>query len=172
MDNRVAEIVLRPIGFIRTPFTRTEGTPIQSRFADGVEGTVDLLPEFAPGLRDIEGFDRLWLLFAFDRASDPRLAVRPYLDTDEHGVFATRSPARPNRLGISSVRLLRVEGNRLHVADVDILDGTPLLDIKPCVPAFDYLPATRIGWLEGRQLEGGVADGRFEREGSTIRSSP
>ena len=89
--------------------------------------------------------------------------VRPYLDTAEHGVFATRSPARPNKIGMSSVRLLRVERTRLYVADVDMLDGSLLLDIKPCVPEFDYLPARRIGWFEGRLAKGAVADSRFER---------
>ncbi len=116
-----------------------------------------------PGLRDIDGFDRLWLIYLFDRASEAQLVVRPYLDTAEHGVFATRSPARPNKIGMSSVRLLRVEGPRLFVADVDMLDGSPLVDIKPCIPEFDYLAARRVGWFEGRFAEGAVADSRFER---------
>jgi tRNA-Thr(GGU) m(6)t(6)A37 methyltransferase TsaA len=171
MDLNETEIVLRPIGFIRTSFTRANGTPIQSRFSNGAEGTVELLPEFEPGLRDIEGFDRLWLFYEFDRASKPRLIVHPYLDSAEHGVFATRSPARSNRLGMSSVQLLGVEGCRLRIADVDMLDGTPLLDIKPCVPQFDYLPAKRIGWFEGRLTEGAVADGRFEQQQSSAAES-
>jgi len=157
------EIVLRPIGSIRTPFSRAGGSPIQSRYARGAEGTVELFAEYEPGLKDIAGFDRLWLIYLFDRASDAQLVVRPYLDTAEHGVFATRSPARPNRIGMSSVRLLRVEGTRLFVADVDMLDGSPLVDIKPCIPEFDYLAARRTGWFEGRLAEGAVADCRFER---------
>ena len=154
---------MRAIGTIRTPFAASAGTPIQSRYAQGAEGTVEIFDEFAAGLKDIEGFDRLWLIYLFDRAVEAQLVVRPYLDNAQHGIFATRSPARPNRIGISSVRLLHVEGTRLTVANVDMLDGTPLLDIKPCVPEFDYLPVERIGWFEGRFAEGAVADDRFEQ---------
>ncbi len=157
------EIALRAIGTIRTPFAASAGTPIQSRYAQGAEGSVEILDEYAAGLKDIEGFDRLWLIYLFDRAVEAQLEVRPYLDDARHGIFATRSPARPNRIGISSVRLLRVEGTRLTVADVDMLDGTPLLDIKPCVPEFDYLPVERIGWFEGRFAQKVVADDRFEQ---------
>jgi tRNA (adenine37-N6)-methyltransferase len=157
------EFLLRGIGTIRTPFAASAGTPIQSRYAQGAEGTVEIFDEFAAGLKDIEGFDRLWLIYLFDRAVEAQLVVRPYLDNSQHGIFATRSPARPNPIGISSVRLLRVEGTRLTVAGVDMLDGTPLLDIKPCVPEFDYQPVERIGWFEGRFAEGAVADDRFEQ---------
>lgn len=163
MDKTAEEIVLRPIGVIRTPFLISNGTPIQSRYARGAEGSVELFAEYEAGLRDIDGFDRLWLIYLFDRAMEAQLSVRPYLDTAEHGVFATRSPARPNRIGMSPVRLLGVEGTRLRVADVDMLDGSPLLDIKPCIPEFDYLAAHRIGWFAGRLAEGAVADSRFER---------
>jgi len=155
-------IQVQPIGTIRTLFAASAGTPIQSRYAEGAVGIVEVFDEYAAGLTDIEGFDRLWLIYLFDRAVEAQLVVRPYLDDAEHGIFATRSPARPSRIGISSVKLLRVEGTRLTVADVDMLDGTPLLDIKPCVPEFDYLPARRIGWFEGRLAEGAVADDRFE----------
>ena len=164
MNNKdTTEIALQPIGTITTPFSAASGTPIQSRYANGAEGTVELFAEFEPGLKDIDGFDRLWLIYLFDRASEARLVVHPYLDTAEHGIFATRSPARPNKIGLSSVRLLGVEGPRLFVADVDMLDGSLLLDIKPCVPEFDYLAARRVGWFEGRFTEGAVADSRFER---------
>lgn len=121
-----------------------------------------MLPGLIEGLRDLEGFDRLWLIYQFDRASEVQLVVRPYLDTTVRGVFATRSPARPNHIGISMVRLLTVEGSRLHVADVDMLDGTPLLDIKPYVPAFDSFEQSRAGWLNGKSASEVVADGRFE----------
>ena len=157
------DIALRAIGTIRTPFAASAGTPIQSRYSEGAKGTVEIFDEYAAGLKDIEGFDRLWLIYLFDRAVEAQLVVRPYLDDAQHGIFATRSPARPNRIGISSVRLLAVERARLTVADVDMLDGTPLLDIKPCVPEFDYLPVQRIGWFEGRLSEGAVADDRFEQ---------
>ena len=107
---------MRAIGTIRTPFAASAGTPIQSRYAQGAEGTVEIFDEFAAGLKDIEGFDRLWLIYLFDRAVEAQLVVRPYLDNAQHGIFATRSPARPNRIGISSVRLLHVEGTRVEWA--------------------------------------------------------
>jgi tRNA-Thr(GGU) m(6)t(6)A37 methyltransferase TsaA len=155
-------MTIRPIGIIRTPFRQSQGTPIQSSAAGGSEGIVELMPEFATGLRDLADFERIWLLYLFHRSRDPQLIVRPYLDSEERGVFATRSPARPNAIGMSAVRVLGVESNRLRVAEVDMLDGTPLLDIKPYVPAFDHFPVTRIGWYEGKSPKGVVADGRFE----------
>ncbi len=152
---------LSAIGVIHTPFVECAGTPIQSSGANDVEGVVEVFPEYAEGLKDVAGFDRLWLIYHLHRSADTQLLVRPYLDTELRGVFATRSPARPNHLGISPVRLLRVEGNRLHVAQVDILDGTPLLDIKPYVPEFDHFPVQRNGWYQGRSAQGVVADERF-----------
>ena len=124
---------------------------------------MELFAAFQAGLRDLEGFERIWLLYSFDRASEPQLAVRPYLDVAERGIFATRSPARPNRIGMSPVRLLGVQGATLLVSDLDMLDGTPLLDIKPYVPAFDHFPVKRVGWYEGVTALGAVADSRFER---------
>src|SRR5271165_6927861 len=137
---------IRPIGVIRTPFLCAAGTPIQSSVSRGVEGRVELFPGFEAGLRDLDGFDRIWLLYYFDRAVETQLVVRPYLKEIDCGVFATRSPARPNHIGMSPVRLLGVKGCTLLVSDVDILDGTPLLDIKPYVPAFDHFPVERVGW--------------------------
>jgi tRNA-Thr(GGU) m(6)t(6)A37 methyltransferase TsaA len=151
------------IGVIHTPFANAEGSPIQSRYAAGAEGTAVLLPEFEPALRNLEGFERVWLLYLLDRASTPKLVVCPYLDTLEHGIFATRAPARPNPIGLSAVRLLGIDGLKLRFADVDMLDGTPLLDIKPYVPEFDSFPASRAGWYEGRLRPDVVADGRFEK---------
>ncbi len=150
-----------PIGIIRTPFTQPAGTPIQSAFAAGAPGTVELFPEFADGLQDLGGFDRVWLLYCLDRAPAGRLRVIPFRDTVEHGVFATRSPCRPNPLGLSCVRLLAVEGRMLRIADVDMLDGTPLLDIKPYVPRFDAFPASRAGWFDTSGVQTTHADNRF-----------
>ena len=161
-SSHAAAITVFPIGVIHTPFQRSEGTPIQSSSANGVQGVVEVFPEFADGLRDLAGFERLWLIYLLDRAAAAKLIIRPYLDTQEHGVFATRSPARPNHLGLSSVRLLGVEQRRLLISDVDMLDGTPLLDIKPYVPEFDCFAATRTGWYAGRSAKGVVADSRFE----------
>ena len=155
---------IAPIGLIHTPFKHAEGTPIQGIAGERAEGVVEVLPDLIEGLRDLEGFDRLWLIYHFDRASEVRLVVRPYLDTTERGVFATRSPAWPNHIGISVVRFLHIEDNRLYVADVDMLDGSPLLDIKPYVPAFDSFEQSRAGWLHGKSATEVVADGRFEAE--------
>ncbi len=141
------EMRLRPIGVIRTPFPTPEGTPIQPRMAEGAEGEVIVFEEFAEGLRDLEGFERIWLLYWFHCAAEPRLRVRPFLDEAEHGLFATRWPCRPNPIGMSAVRLLEIRGNLLRVGDVDIVDGTPLLDIKPFVPHFDCYEVQRVGWL-------------------------
>ena len=159
---------IQPIGTIYTPFKRAQGTPIQSSVANGAEGTIEVLPEYEAGLKDLEGFDRLWLIYQFDRASEPQLIVRPYLDPAEHGIFATRSPARPNKIGMSPVRLLGIQGNRIRIADADMLDGTPLLDIKPYVPAFDHFPVSRIGWYEHTSQAGVVADDRFEQKKSQV----
>jgi tRNA (adenine37-N6)-methyltransferase len=163
------KLELTSIGVIRSPHRQAEGTPIQPRWAAGSEGSVEVFPEFALGLRDLEGFDRIWLLYWFDRAQPAQLEVVPYLDTQTHGIFATRSPSRPNPIGLSCVRLLAVEGARLRVADVDVLDGTPLLDIKPYVPDFDTFPVERIGWF-ARACGTRIADGRFAK-GSESQST-
>lgn len=152
------------IGIIRTPHRQAEGTPVQAALAAGVAGTVEVCPEYAAGLQDLNGFERIWLMYWFDRAKAAELMVTPYLDTVARGLFATRAPCRPNPIGLSCVRLVRVEGNVLHVEGVDMLDGTPLLDIKPYVPAFDAFEVERIGWVARAGRSGTVADGRFENE--------
>lgn len=144
----VKDITCRPIGVIRSPHTKQEETPIQPVFARGVAGRVELLPEYEEGLRDIEGFSHVYLLYAFDRAKAPRLSVVPYLGDTERGVFATRAPCRPNALGMSLVRLLRREGAVLRIEDVDVLDGTPLLDIKPYIGRYDSREDVRSGWQD------------------------
>ena len=155
---------LKPIGVIHTPFAEARQAPIQPSMAGGAEGRVTIDPEYTAALADVGGFDRIWLLYWFDRAAPAKLTVTPYLDEQERGLFATRAPVRPNPIGLSSVRLLAVDGCDLHVADVDMLDGTPLLDIKPYVPHFDCYPGGRCGWLEGKPLDGDRqvrADDRF-----------
>lgn len=161
-QSRTAMIRMYAIGVIHTPFQQSEGTPIQGASANGAEGVIELFPEFTPGLRDVADFERLWLIYLLDRAAPPQLIARPYLDTQDHGIFATRSPARPNHIGLSAVRLLGVEENRLHVSDVDMLDGTPLLDIKPYVPDFDSFEVKRVGWYAGKSAKDVLADDRFE----------
>lgn len=156
---------LKPIGRIRSPFSNSPGTPIQPRFAGGQTGEAKIFPEYVEGLRDLAGFDRIWLLFWCHRASDAKLKVIPYRDTVERGIFATRAPARPNPIGLSCVRLAGIERNILHLAEFDILDGTPLLDIKPYVPDYDVYPAERTGWIGERGMDVVTADGRFEQPG-------
>lgn len=141
-------LTLCPIGVIHTPHTRAEDTPIQPVFAQGVQGRAEILPEHAEGLQDLDGFSHIWLLYWFHQAGPARLTVRPFLQDVEHGVFATRAPTRPNPIGLSLVRLVRREGCILYLEDVDVLDGTPLLDIKPYVPRFDCRTDVRTGWLE------------------------
>jgi tRNA (adenine37-N6)-methyltransferase len=150
------------IGIIHSPYQQATGTPIQASLASGVQGTVELFPQYAAGLQDLDGFERIWLLYWFDRATPAQLVVTPYLDTVPRGLFATRAPARPNPIGLSAVRLLGIVGCTLQVAGLDVLDNTPLLDIKPYVPAFDAFQAERIGWCAQARDFSTVADGRFE----------
>ncbi len=156
-------IQLRPIGVIRTPFKEPKGTPIQPAVAEGASGTVTVFEEFQDGLKDLEGFDRIWLIYWLHQAPKARLLVTPFLDDHERGVFATRAPARPNPIGMSSVRLLRVDGNVLTVADVDMIDDTALLDVKPYAPAFDCFKVERSGWLDNSRKKRRVADDRFAK---------
>lgn len=151
-----------PIGIIRTPHTAPAGTPIQPRFAAGVEGTVEVYDSFAEGLADLDGFDRIWLVYWFDRVGQPQLRVTPFMDDQPRGLFATRAPCRPNPIGISCVRLLEVSGSKLRVADVDMLDHTPLLDIKPYAPRFDHYDVVRSGWLDHASPGRTRANGRFD----------
>jgi len=139
---------LEPIGVIRSPFSSREGMPIQPAGAAEVEGTVELRPELADGLADLDGFSHVILIYAFHRSEGYALTVVPFLDSRPHGVFATRAPRRPNPIGLSVVRLDRVDGHVLHVTGLDVLDGTPLLDLKPYVPVFDAPADCRTGWLE------------------------
>jgi tRNA-Thr(GGU) m(6)t(6)A37 methyltransferase TsaA len=156
-------ITLRPIGIIATPFKEPRGTPIQPRAAKGVAGSVTLFPEYVEGLQDLEGFSHILLIYHFHLSKNFSLKVKPFLDERWRGVFATRAPARPNPIGISLVRLESVQGDRLQVLDVDMVDDTPLLDIKPYVPQFDFAPEARIGWLENNleKLARAKDDGRF-----------
>jgi tRNA-Thr(GGU) m(6)t(6)A37 methyltransferase TsaA len=140
-------IIYKPIGVIHSPFKEPRGAPIQSARAGDIEGTVEIFPEYSEGLADLEGFSYIILIYHFHLSKGHALRVKPYLDSELRGVFATRAPARPNPIGMSIVRLVKVEGGNLHIRDVDILDGTPLLDIKPYVPEFDSRSTEKIGWL-------------------------
>ena len=157
------KIVFHSIGVIHSPFQDPAGMPIQPSAAEGVEGTVVLDPMLQEGLKDLEGFSHLILLYHFHQAAEPDLLVKPFLDQKKRGVFATRAPRRPNGIGFSVVRLLEIRKNKLHITNLDILDGTPLLDIKPYVPFFDKPEAERVGWLEKHKgkIRGKQSDERF-----------
>jgi tRNA-Thr(GGU) m(6)t(6)A37 methyltransferase TsaA len=159
-------VVYKPIGVVHSPFKAPQDVPIQSVAAEGVNGYVEVAREYVEGLRDVEGFSHLILVYHCHLAQKYSLLVRPFLDERLHGVFSTRAPSRPNPVGVSVVRLTNIEKNMLHIQDVDIIDGTPLLDIKPFVPDFDQRNAERIGWLTGKvdKLHLSRDDGRFAKK--------
>jgi len=141
-------ITYQPIGVIRSEHTRPECVPIQPVYAGGCRGRAEIFPELSDGLRDLEGFSHIYLIYQLHQAPPAKLLVKPFLQDVEHGVFATRSPARPNPIGLSIVKLERREGNVLYLDGLDILDGTPLLDIKPYCARFDCIQPTRNGWQD------------------------
>jgi tRNA-Thr(GGU) m(6)t(6)A37 methyltransferase TsaA len=153
----------RAIGIIHSPFKTREGMPIQPIGAIGVKAEVKIFPEYVEGLQDLAGFSHIILLYHCHLSKAYRLKVKPFLDDVERGLFATRAPARPNPIGISLVRLMRIENATLFVQDIDIIDQTPLLDIKPFVPDFDVRKAAKTGWLEKKAANAQKisGDGRF-----------
>lgn len=174
MSKNEPVVSLTPIGTIRSPFNDPVGMPIQPAGARGVRGTIAINPAFGAGLRDLEGFSRLILIYSFHRITGHELEVIPYLDTVPHGIFATRAPKRPNAIGLSVVRLISVDRHELTIEDVDVLDGTPLLDIKPYVPAFDCFPDGKSGWYGdcSSRVPGVRADCRFHEKCVEEESSP
>jgi tRNA-Thr(GGU) m(6)t(6)A37 methyltransferase TsaA len=163
----VTRIEYRPIGIIHSPLKQPHGAPIQPTAGRGIEATVEVFPEYIEGLEDLGGFSHIILLYHLHLSGQVRLKVKPFLDEELHGVFATRAPARPNPIGLSIVRLVGVEATSLFIRDVDIVDGTPLLDIKPYVPDFDVRDVQSWGWLEKKMngLPEARDDGRFLSSG-------
>ena len=159
-------ITYKPIGVIHSPFKKPKGTPIQSSSAKGVKGTVEIFPEYVEGLQDINGFSHIILIYHFHLSKKSSLKAMPFMDDKIHGIFAIRGSSRPNPIGISIVRLLRVDENVLYIQNIDIVDETPLLDIKPYVPEFDKAEATKIGWIRGNidKLSKTTDDGRFTKK--------
>ncbi len=141
-------ITIKPIGIINTPYKEPKGIPIQGKFEKGVIGIVRLFPEYRAGLKDIEGFSHLILIYHFNRSKEERLTGKPFLEDVEHGIFAIRSPHRPNHIGFSIVKIKKVKGKTIAFSEVDILDGTPLLDIKPYVKHFDSRGKVKNGWID------------------------
>jgi tRNA-Thr(GGU) m(6)t(6)A37 methyltransferase TsaA len=156
-------LIYKPIGIIHAPFKDIKEMPIQPIGAKGIQGTIEIDPEYVDGIKDLEGFSHIFLIYHFHLSRGYSLQIKPFMDDELHGVFATRAPKRPNPIGISVVRLVRVEGVMLYIEDVDMVDGTPLLDIKPYVPEFDVLKAERIGWLFKRanKVQKAKSDERF-----------
>ena len=160
MDMAIAVITYKPIGVIRSEHVVQDQTPIQPAYASGCRGQVEVFPEFAEGLRDLEGFSHIYLLYHFHQTGLPRLVVKPFLQDVERGVFATRATCRPNAIGLSIVELVSREGNVLYINNVDILDGTPLLDIKPYTAKFDRIDTWRNGWQDAINEETARQRGR------------
>jgi len=153
------KIELTPIGIIRSPYKEQKDMPIQGRFRDDVEGWIELKEEYVPGLKDLDGFSHAILIYYFHRSEAEHLEARPFLEQETHGIFAIRSPHRPNHLGFSIVKIQRIEGNRLYLTEADMLDGTPLLDIKPYIKHFDSRDDVESGWLDKH-----FADGRIPKQ--------
>jgi tRNA-Thr(GGU) m(6)t(6)A37 methyltransferase TsaA len=168
----VASVRYAPIGIVHSPLRTPFNAPIQAIFAKHTRGTVEVFARYGSGLKGLNGFSHIILLYHFHLAGRTSLSVKPFLDSAYHGIFATRAPVRPNPIGISVVRLRKIRGATMWVQDLDVLDGTPLLDIKPYVPQFDVRRATRIGWFKHsiHRLNRTVADERFTRAVSSSRT--
>lgn len=158
------KIEYHPIGIIHSPFTELSGMPIQPAGAAGVERTIEVYPQYSDGLKDLEGFSHIIILYDFHRSKGFDLQEVPFMDSTPRGVFATRAPKRPNPIGLSVIKLRKIQGNILYVENVDILDETPLLDIKPNVPEFDEQSKIQTGWLEKlrKQVSKRKSDQRFK----------
>ena len=158
------EIKFQPIGILHTPHKNAQGMPIQTAGAISIKGEIEIYPEFAEGLKDLDGFSHIILLYHFHLSEGFNLLVIPFLDTEVRGVFSTRAPRRPNSIGMSIVKLIEVKNNILYIENVDMLDGTPLLDIKPFIPATDVIEEVKTGWLEKKTetFKNKLSDERFK----------
>lgn len=157
------KIIFDQIGTIFTPFKTREGMPIQSNGAKGIKGKIVLNKELSIGLNDLIGFSHIILIYYFHKSESFELEIKPFLDNKKRGVFSTRAPKRPNSIGISVVKLLEIENNTLYIENIDILNGTPLLDIKPYVAEFDNHKVENNGWIENKikKLNTIKSDNRF-----------
>lgn len=142
------EIIIKSIGIIHTPHLDIKNMPIQPIAAEGIIGHIELLPEYTKGLKDLEGFSHITLVYHFHKIQGFELEVIPFMDTEKRGIFACKAPKRPNAIGISTVKLIEIQGNIIHIEQVDMLNGTPLIDIKPFYPRYDNRENAKIGWLE------------------------
>jgi tRNA-Thr(GGU) m(6)t(6)A37 methyltransferase TsaA len=147
---KMQQIIYTPIGIIHTPFRAHEDMPIQGIGGKGIKATIEIYPEFSAGLKDLEGFSHIILLYHLHLVEKSVLIVKPFLDDENRGIFATRSPVRPNPIGMTAVRLIEIRNNCLIVEDIDMIDQSPLLDIKPCLPMIDDIQGVKLGWLTGK----------------------
>jgi len=156
-------VIYHPIGVVHSPYKQPEGTPIQPG-ASEMRATIEIFPGYAEGLKDLDGFAHIYVLFHLHLAKCRSLIVTPFLDSESHGIFATRAPGRPNPIGISVVCLEKITGNILYVRNIDILDGSPVLDIKPYIPQFDVFETSKNGWFDklNHKNENHKDDGRFK----------
>jgi len=156
-------IIFNPIGIIHSPFVQKENMPIQTSGGEGIKGHIEIFPDYIDGLRDLDEFSHIFLIYQFHLSEGCDLLCKPFLDDQKHGVFAVRSPRRPNQVGLSIVRLIDIKDGILNIEDMDIIDGTPLIDIKPYIPEIDCRKTERIGWLEDKAKNFKIAesDGRF-----------
>jgi tRNA-Thr(GGU) m(6)t(6)A37 methyltransferase TsaA len=167
------EVRYTPIGIVHSPFRKPQHVPIQSVASKATKGSVEIAREYVEGLKDLAGFSHIILIYHCHLSKPYSLIVKPYLDENYHGVFSTRAPARPNPIGLSIVHLSKIEDNILYIQDLDIIDGTPLLDIKPYIPRFDQRKTARIGWLKNNinKLSTVNDDGRFSDKKQPARIS-
>ncbi len=156
-------ITIQPIGIIETPFNDLKGMPIQPSGAANIEGTIIINKEYEQGLNDLEGFSHIILLYHFHHSQGYNLMVTPFMDDKKRGLFSTRAPKRPNPIGLSIVQLIKREENKIFIKGIDVLNGTPLIDIKPYVPGFDAKEVTKLGWLDKnyKKSESLKSDDRF-----------
>jgi tRNA-Thr(GGU) m(6)t(6)A37 methyltransferase TsaA len=145
-------ITIQPIGIIHTPHKNIKNMPIQPIAAKGIKGKIELLPKYAAGLKDLEGFSHITLIYHFHKIEGFELEVIPFMDTEKRGIFACKAPKRPNAIGISTVKVIKIENNIIYVEEVDMLNGTPLIDIKPFYPKYDNRDNVTIGWLEKTKI--------------------
>lgn len=163
-NGKLMDIIFKPVGIIHSPYKTVENMPIQTSASKDVEAVIEIFDQYKEGLSDLEGFSHIYVIFFLNMVREPKLKVIPFLDTVERGVFATRSPARPNPVGLSLAELVSVNENLLKIRGVDMLDGSPVLDIKPYVPDFEKYEKVRIGWFEGKthKADDILSDMRFK----------
>jgi len=158
------DIHFKAIGLIHSPFNDIKKMPIQPKGASKIKGQIEIFPEFEEGLLDLDGFSHIILLYHFHKIQNPQLVVTPFLDDCEHGIFATRAPKRPNPIGLSVVKLIQINGRMIDIENIDVLNQTPLIDLKPYVPEFDHHPTDRIGWFKKN-----IADTTHKRSDDRFR---